>query len=249
MLCKVYRISSFVPISHSKNINSFRFSIRVAIVIFKEVDYNRNVIRLAKLPQRDGVPDMETLQIKINESFELASIVDLNGELMQVTIAEAHRVNVGDYLLCIFYGKEVYLRVLAINGSFAYLLTPYKQKDVFSDQRRTVRIGTHLNALVSIRSTLPPVPARIHDFSHRGIGFSCGNSTMEVLNNYQMTFQTESGQSFSITFQIQHRKEQEDGDTRYGASFGELGKEDVRTLRSLILREQLRLIGSDEIAE
>ena len=57
---------------------------------------------------------METLQVKLNDSFEFAAIIDLNGELMQIRMVHTNRVNVGDYLLCIYYGKEVYLPAHAI---------------------------------------------------------------------------------------------------------------------------------------
>ncbi len=189
---------------------------------------------------------METLQVKLNNQFEFAAIVDLNGELMQIRIADTSRANVGDYLLCLYYGKDVSLRVLAVSDESIFLLTPYKQKDVFSDQRKAVRITTQLNALLNHTATHQSTPIIICDFSHRGIGFASADASLDVMGNYEMVCAYDSTEPFRFTIQIMHKNAMFAEECRYGASISEIGKDEQRLLRSLIIREQLRHVDVDK---
>lgn len=192
---------------------------------------------------------METLQVKLNNQYEFAAIVDLNGELMQIRVADTGQIQVGDYLLCIYYGKEVYLRVLALTDDSIYLLTPYKQKDVFSDQRKSVRINTQLNALLVNPETNESSPVIISDFSHRGIGFVSSDTSIDVMGMYDLVCTYESAESFRFRIQVMHKNAMFAEECKYGASIAEIGKEEQRMLRSLIIREQLRQVDVDKASD
>lgn len=189
---------------------------------------------------------MEFVRLISDHQLVLGQIIDIKGEVIELTTHNPQKVQVNEKWKCIFYHHQFETRILQKKGFRVYIYAPVDLELNKGERRTLPRLECHTQGEVygmDSSGWWKVGTVQMIDFNIKGFGFAtqCVLSDEET---YRMDIRI---QEKEITSQIQVRnKRTYPTFVRYGTEIVEIDKYNMDQLRESVLNIQLELFNDLE---
>jgi|GEM_PF-2974693 len=179
--------------------------------------------------------------ILINQRHEVAgTLIEFKDELMRIQVTEEHEVELTEFILALYKGKQIEAKVIIVKPGEIGLFIPLLPDDYFNDRRNFPRIRVDLPAILIQQSKYEEriVRIRLHDVSHRGFSFIAENDE-EIEQGMLSRMVIQSEQLPVVCDIVVTNQVEQAGHLRYGSRIQFMDNSNIRILYGYMLAKQV----------
>lgn len=184
---------------------------------------------------------MEFVRLISNNQLVLGQIIDIKGEVIELTVHNPNKVEIHDNWKCIFQHHQFNTKILQKKGFRIFIYAPVELEFNKGERRTLPRLECHSQGNVyALDSTgwWKVGTVQMIDFNIKGFGFAT-QCVLSEKETYRMDIQI---QGKKITSQIKVRnKRTYPTFVRYGTEVTEIDNKNLEELRESVLNIQLEL--------
>jgi hypothetical protein len=172
-------------------------------------------------------PETVTL---INQNHDVkGEVIEFKDELMRVRLAEGHGIDLSEFILVLYKGKQIESKVIVVKPDETGLFIPRLPDDYFEDRRNFPRTPVDYPAVLILKNG-EVVNITLLDISHRGFSFTVDEKKEMADGEQTVTVIVQSEQLPVICEAVLCHQEEQAGRTRYGATIRFMHNKSIRVL-------------------